>query len=92
MLKRLRTWLTERKRKETESAQAIELALAEFRRTWEVPAMGAHVLRLGEDEAIVRVMYMTTHIPPDRAWFAVSASGVRSLTYEEVAHLEGPWR
>ncbi len=34
--------------------------------------MGAHVLRLDANEAVVRVMYISDHIPPDRAWYAVS--------------------
>jgi hypothetical protein len=92
MLKRVRTWLAEARRRQAAHARAIDLALAEFRRTRDVAPMGAHVLRLGEDEAIVRVMYVTTHVPPDRAWFSVSVSGVRSLSYDEVAHLETPWR
>lgn len=56
--------------------------------------MGAHVLRLDRDEAVVRVMYMTDHIPPNRAWFAVpTVDGVvRELAFEDVASLESPWR
>jgi hypothetical protein len=43
---------------------------------------------------VVRVMYMTNHIPPDRAWFAVSEmdASVRELTFRDVAGLERPWR
>src|ERR1051325_9733385 len=33
-------------------------------------AMGGHVLAVGPEEIVVRVMYFTDHIPPDRAWFA----------------------
>jgi hypothetical protein len=56
--------------------------------------MGAHVLRIDGDEAIVRVMYMTDHIPPARAWFAVpkTDAAVRELSFEDVASLETPWR
>lgn len=56
--------------------------------------MGAHVLRLGPEETIVRVMYLTHHIPPDRAWFAVSTTtgAVRELAFNDVANLESPWR
>jgi hypothetical protein len=55
--------------------------------------IGGHVLRLDAQEAIVRVMYMTDHMPPDRAWFAVSESGaIRELTFDDVAGLETPWR
>ena len=92
MLKRLRAWLAARRRTAAANARAVELALAEFSRTHAVAPMGAQVLRIDDDEAIVRVMFLTTHVPPDRAWFAVSASGVRSLSYDDVAHLEGPWR
>jgi len=59
-------------------------------------AMGGHVLAVGTDEIVVRVMYLTDHIPPDRAWFAVPRDGVglpRELAWEDVAALEpGPWR
>jgi hypothetical protein len=56
--------------------------------------MGAHVLRLNSKHIIVRVMYTTDHIPPDRAWFAVSEEDdeVQELTFTDVAHLETPWR
>jgi hypothetical protein len=56
--------------------------------------LGGHVLRLGPQEAIVRVTYFTNHIPPDRAWYAVSEvdEKVRELSFDEVAHLESPWR
>ena len=39
-------------------------------------AMGAHVLAVRPEEIVVRVMYLTDHIPPDRAWFAVPRDGV----------------
>ena len=73
---------------------AIERALAEFRMTRGWAPIGAYVLRLEEDEAIVRVMYMTNHRPPDRAWFAVLRTGaaVRELGFEDVAAIESPWR
>ena len=56
--------------------------------------MSGHVLRVDLDHIIVRVMYVTDHIPPDRAWFAVSEKDgeVREITFEEVAHLETAWR
>jgi hypothetical protein len=82
--------MAERRRK----AELMKRALAEFRRTRVEVPMGAHVLRLDGDEAIVRVMYMTDHIPPDRAWFAVPRVGglVRELAFDDVASLESPWR
>jgi hypothetical protein len=56
--------------------------------------MGAHVLRISESEAVVRVMYMADHKPPDRAWFSVPEAGgpVHELAFEDVASLESPWR
>jgi hypothetical protein len=82
--------MDERRRK----AVVMERALAEFRTKRGIAPMGAHVLRLDGDEAIVRVMYMTDHVPPDRAWFAVPRTGgpVRELVFEDVASFESPWR
>jgi hypothetical protein len=76
----VRALLNKRHRKRA----AIERALAEFRGTWGRAPIGAHILRLEVDEAIVRVMYMTDHIPPDRAWFAIPRIGaaVRELRFE----------
>ena len=92
MFRRVQTWLAERRRKEAALQHAIVQALAEFRRTREVSTIGAHVLRMDANETIVRIMFMTTHVPPERAWFAVSADGVRELAFDDVAHLESPWR
>ena len=72
--------------------QAIEQAVAEFRRTRDATPMGAHILRLDSHETIVRVMFVTNHIPPGRAWFAVSPTGVRELTFDDVELIESPWR
>ena len=59
-------------------------------------ATGFHVLAIGPSEIVVRVMYFTDHIPPDRAWFAVPRQGdgpPRELAWQDVAALEpGPWR
>lgn len=56
--------------------------------------MGAHVLSSDADQVIVRVMVITTHVPPDRAWYAVPSNGgpVRELSYEDVEAIESPWR
>ena len=56
--------------------------------------MGGHALLVDENETIVRVMYVTDHIPPDRAWFAVPHAGgdIRELSFETVRELESPWR
>jgi len=90
MLARLRAWRVERRRKDG----AIRRALQVFRERRGVAPMGAHVLRLTPEEAIVRVMYLTNHIPPDRAWFAISiiTGEVRELAFKDVAELESPWR
>jgi hypothetical protein len=89
VLARLRAWRVERQRKDT----AIRRALQEFRAKRGLAPMGAHVLRLGSEETIVRVMYLTHHIPADRAWFAVSTTtgAVRELAFNDVANLESPW-
>jgi hypothetical protein len=90
MLTRLRAWREERRRKDA----AIRRAIDEFRKRRGFAPMGGHVLRLGPKETIVRVMYLTDHIPPDRAWFAVSEinGSVRELTFTDVADWESPWR
>jgi hypothetical protein len=74
--------------------RAIKLAIQEFRKRSDQRPMGAHVLHFAPQESIVRVMYLTNHIPPDRVWFAVSEidDAVRQLTYSDVAGLEKPWR
>jgi hypothetical protein len=90
MLGRIGTWLHERRRKRA----AIERALRNFHETRGVVAMGGHALAHDPQWTIVRVMYLTDHIPPNRAWFAVPADDgeVRELSFDEVAHLESPWR
>jgi len=92
MLKRLRARRVARRRGQDANARAVELAVAAFSRTHSVAPMGAQVLRIDNDEAVVRVMFLTTHLPPDRAWYSISAGGVRALSYDDVAHLERPWR
>ena len=90
MLARLKAWRTERRRKDA----AIRRALQEFRERRGFAPMSAHVLRQDPEETIVRVMYLTNHIPPDRAWFAISntTGDVRELAFKDVADLESPWR
>jgi hypothetical protein len=90
MLGRAKAWLQERHGKQA----AIERALATFRETYGTVPMGGHALRHDAQQTIVRVMYMTDHIPPNRAWYAVSGDGgeVRELSFDDVAHLESPWR
>jgi hypothetical protein len=75
-------------------AAAIDRALLEFRTSRGINPLGGHVLRLAPPETVVRVTYFTNHIPPNRAWYAVSEidQTVRELSFDEVAHLESPWR
>lgn len=89
LLRPARLELTERP-----DTRAVDRALDEFGRTHEVVPMGGHVLRADQGETIVRVMYMTDHVPPARAWFAVPANGdpVRELSYADVAPFERVWR
>ena len=73
---------------------ACERALAEFALTHAERTVGAHVLRLGAQEAVVRVMYANGRIPLGRCWYAVPRDGgaVRELSFEDVALMESPWR
>ena len=64
MLARLRAWRVRRQHKDA----AIRRAVQDFRETRGFAPMRAHVLRLHPEETIVRVMYLTNQIPPDRAW------------------------
>jgi len=88
MLGRIRAWREERRSRQA----ATERALKKFQDTRGVAAMGAHALAHDPQQTIVRVMYFAGHIPPARAWFAVSRDEVHELSFDEVSHLEGPWR
>jgi len=86
---RVGAWRVKRQRK----GAAIRRAVQEFREKRGFAPMSAHVLRVNPHETIVCVMYLTNHIPPDRAWFAISNTGVvRELAFKDVAELESPWR
>jgi hypothetical protein len=91
----MRTWWWktrdgERARKD----RAIRCAIRKFRASRGFAPLGGHVLHIDDGRAIVRVMYATNRIPPDRAWFAVPATGaaVRELAFEDIAYLETAWR
>lgn len=90
MLTRWKAWRSERQRKD----RAIRLAVQQFRETRGLAPMGGHVLRLDPQPIIVRVMYVTDRVPPNRTWFAVAEidGSVRELTFNDVADLELPWR
>lgn len=90
MLGRLKALRDRRQRKQA----AIRRALEVFHQRRGATPMAAQVLHLGPTETIVRVAYMTDHIPPDRAWYAVSEidDAVRALSFADVAHLETVWR
>jgi hypothetical protein len=97
MFGRLTAWLQERRGKQEErraKQAAIERAVQTFRKTRGVVPMGGHALSHDSQLTIVRVMYLTDHVPPNRAWYAVSGHDgeVRELSFSDVAHLEGPWR
>jgi hypothetical protein len=89
-LERIRRWQYTRRARRA----ACERALAEFARTHDEPAMGAHVLRADARGTVVRVMYMAGHIPPERCWYLVSIgnAAVRMLSFDDVKLLESPWR
>jgi hypothetical protein len=90
MLRRIKAWLQERRSKQA----AIDRALGTFYATHGAAPMGGYALAHDSQQTIVRVMYMTDHIPPNRAWFAVPREDgeVRELSFDDVAHLESPWR
>ena len=90
ILKRMRAWLAKRRQAEA----AVQRALDQFQRSRGIKPMGGFALYLDSHETIVRVMYLTDHIPPDRAWFAVAVdtATIRELSFDEVEHLETPWR
>jgi hypothetical protein len=87
-------WIRARRAAQRRKGEATRRAVEEIRTRRGVIPIGGHVLCLEAEETIVRVMYMTDHMPPDRAWFAVPASGgaIRELTFDDVAGLESTWR
>jgi len=90
MLARWKAWRSQRRHR----VRAVRLAVQRFREMRGLIPIGGHVLRLDPQTIIVRVMYVTYHIPPNRTWFAVAEidGPVRELTFNDVAHLELPWR
>lgn len=86
-------WLHDRRVAAKRDAIATERALAEFRARRRLEPMGGHIIRREDEAIIVRVMYLTDHIPPDRAWYRVSSTtgAVRELMAEE-AHDTAIWR
>jgi hypothetical protein len=90
MLKQLKKWFKARQRR----ASAIRRAIIEFQNSHGANPMGGCVIHDDAQGTIVRVMYMTDHIPPDRAWFAVSEEDhpIRELSFDDVCKFESPWR
>jgi hypothetical protein len=86
----LRNWRSNRRMRRL----ACERALTEFGRTHGASPMGAHVLRIDAQEAVVRVMYMAARVPAERCWYVVpnDGSAVRELAFDDVAAVESPWR
>ncbi|NJK39332.1 MAG: hypothetical protein HC920_17385 [Oscillatoriales cyanobacterium SM2_3_0] len=71
----------------------INRALAHFQLIYDPEPVAAHILTLGADRAIVRVMYYRDRRPPDRAWFEISSDlTLRELSFDDVHALESPWR
>lgn len=72
----------------------MQRALRHFELSRGIRPMGAHVLDFNSREAIVRVMFVTNRIPPERAWYAVSLSDetIRELSFDDVEYLESHWR
>lgn len=51
------------------------------------------VLAGANDDYVVRVMYMTNHVPPDRAWFRLQHDSISELSFDEVKHIDTvAWR
>src|SRR5215470_4809155 len=88
MFKRLTAWIEQRRSRQA----AVDRACKAFRATHRIEPMGGHVLSHDAERTIVRVMYVTDHIPPNRIWYAIAGDDIREIPFEEVAHLEGPWR
>jgi hypothetical protein len=78
-------WFRQRKAASARDAAAIARALQCFRATRNLEPMGAHIIRRDTHGLIVRVMYVTDHIPPDRAWYAVADGdgAIRELSFAE---------
>ena len=92
-MRRLLEWFRQRKAAASRDRAAVERALECFRSARKIEPMGAHILRREAQQVIVRVMYLTDHIPPDRAWYAISdgESVVRELSFAD-AKDDAPWR
>ncbi len=90
MFEAVRNWFAARRQQEF----AIRVAMQHFHRVRGINPMGGHVLHVSDSQAIVSVMFITDHIPPDRAWFAVSLVGdtIRELAFDDVEAFESPWR
>jgi hypothetical protein len=84
-VRRFLLWLRQRKAAASRDRTAIERAMKYFRATHDREPMDGCVLRRDGNEAVVRVMYYTNHVPPDRAWFVVSdhQGAVREVSREE---------
>lgn len=78
-------WFRQRKAAASRDRAAIARAVKYFCATHNQQAMGADVIRRDINEVVVRVMYLTNHVPPDRAWFAVSdrQGAVRELSHAD---------
>lgn len=75
-------WFRQRKISVNRDRAAIARAVKYFSATHNRAAMGADVIRRDVNEVVVRVMYLTNQIPPERVWLAVSdrQGAVRELS------------
>lgn len=93
-LQAIQIWHKQRQTKQ----MAISCAIQQFCATHPdyVPQrLSGFVLHVDQQKTIVRLMYITSHVPPERAWFAVSHTDhkVHELTWDNVKAYEiSPWR
>ena len=92
-MRRLLRWFQRRRAAASRDRAAITRALACFQAGRKIAPMGAHIVRREADHLVVRVMYFTNHIPPDRAWYAVPDEDVaiRELSFADAGDT-APWR
>jgi hypothetical protein len=98
VLERMQRWLGARRWK-LEARQrkkvAIRRACEAFEKSRGIVPMNGYVIHAGEGRTIVRIMYSSDRIPPDRTWFAVpdDGSSARELDADEALKFDKAlWR
>ena len=78
-------WVRERRERSRRDAIAIQRSLRRFAAGPQRSAAGATIVRRDTDYVIVRVMYVTDRIPPERVWYLVPDDGaeLRELSRDE---------